>query len=147
MKKKLLPIILAILVIAGGSFYGGFIYANHKSPASRLGQNNFPDGNFRRSATGQNTGQAGANFINGEIISKDNTSLTVKLRDGGSKIVFFADTTEVVKSITGSLDDLQVGDTIMVTGSTNQEGSLTAQNIQLRPVMVNASSSNSLPTP
>jgi hypothetical protein len=146
MKKKLLAI-LVLLVIAGGFFYGGFVYAGSKNPVGRLVQGNFPDGNFRRSVGAQGSGQMGANFINGEVISKDSTSLTVKLRDGGSKIVFFSSTTEVVKSVAGSLDDLQVGGTIMVTGSTNQEGSLTAQNIQLRSQMANTTSSNPILTP
>jgi hypothetical protein len=87
----------------------------------------------------------GGGNVFGQIISKDANSVTVQLgsfgRPGdananqnqvGSKIVFFTDKTSVLKSVDGTTDDLAIGKTVMITGSTNPDGSVSANSIQLR---------------
>jgi len=142
--KKIISIILVIIAVgalAGGSFYGGMIYGKNKTNqgTSQERQQRFQQmGASAEGAMGGRPGnQAGNNFATGEIISKDDKSITVKIRDGGSKIIFFSDTTKVDKFTTGSSIDLEVGKTVMITGKTNQDGSITAQSIQLRPEGIN----------
>ena len=77
----------------------------------------------------------GGGFVSGEIITKDATSITVKLRDGSSKILFFTTDTPILKSTAGTAGDLSIGQEIMTTGKTNTDGSVTADSIQIRPVM------------
>ena len=134
--KHIVPLIIGVLIIAGGAFYGGMTYAKSKTPTRAAGAN------FRGAGAGGaggaarqfGAGQGGAGgFAAGEVLSKDDTSITVKLQDGGSKIVFFSASTTVSKTSEGSLGDVTPGTNIMVGGSTNQDGSVMARTIQIRP--------------
>jgi len=71
--------------------------------------------------------------VSGEVIAKDNDSITVKVQDGWSKIIFISDTTTVAKTEEGSLDDLAEGTQVVVFGSQNDDGSIAAESIQPNP--------------
>lgn len=118
-----------VMVVGGGAFLGGMKYAQGKSAMNGRGSGLF--------ANAQRTGRMGGGmrggFTSGEILSKDDKSITVKLTDGGSKIIFFSANTTIGKIVDGVLNDLEVGKTVLVMGSTNTDGSLTAQSIQIRP--------------
>lgn len=150
MTKKVLPIIIAVVVIGVGAFYGGMKYAESKSPTnSSLPSGNFQNRGAANGAGGMRAGNgqtAGMNAVNGEIISKDDKSVTLKLRDGGSQIVFLSNTTEITKSAAGSLSDLEVGQNVFIGGKKNSDGSVTANTIQLRP-NISPSSPSSSPSP
>lgn len=143
MKKALSIVIIMVIItifVSSGAFYGGMKYEERKNSNndSRRGNFNNLTPEERQKRMGQmgermGGGQNGAGFASGEIISKDDKSVTVKLPDGGSKIVFFSDSTKISKSADGSKDDLQVGSNLMINGDTNQDGSITAKTIQIRP--------------
>lgn len=126
-QKNILIIISAAILVAvgGGAFYGGIVYGQ-----SHRGNVNFPG---QQGVSIRSNRQGGAGFNSGEIISKDDKSITIKLMNGGSKIIFFSSTTEVGKFVTGTTNDLAAGNTVMVQGQANQDGSVTAQSIQIRP--------------
>lgn len=138
--KKILTIIIATVLVAGsGAFYGGIKYAQNKSATARqvrFGQMGQPTGTaFAGGAGNSNRGAGNGGFVSGEIISKDEKSITVKLQDGGSKIIFFSSGTKISQNTEGSLDDLKVGNSISANGTANQDGSVSAQLIQIRPAI------------
>ncbi len=143
MKKTLLMIAVVAIVVGGGAFYGGMKYAQGGSQRGNFA-NLTPEqrqqftanaGAGFRSGTGQGRGGMNGGFTAGEIISKDDKSITLKMPDGGSKIIFYSDTTEVSKFTEGGAEDLVVGKNISVNGTANQDGSVTAQSIQIRPLL------------
>lgn len=155
--NKFIPVIIAVIVAGGAAFYGGMQYAESRSPIGR-GMGTFPNllpeerearmrefggGAFVRRGSG---GMRGAEIAAGEVIAKDETSVTVKLRDsraaaspdagsetGGSRIVFFTAETPITKSVSGSAADVAIGAQVFVNGTRNQDGSITADSIQIRP--------------
>jgi hypothetical protein len=131
--KKIIPIIVIVVIIVGaGAFFGGMKYAESKTLSRRpSGQM----GTFSGLNGGANNNNAQAGFTAGDIIAKDANSVTIKLRDGGSKIVFFSDSTQVTKTVNGDGSDLEVGKSVTVSGSTNSDGSITAKQIQVRPAI------------
>jgi len=145
--KKIIPIIVALIIIGGGAFYGGMKYQQSKSSFGNFSRQNFQNlseeqrqqllqGNVGGSF-GQGTGRGtGTNFLNGEVIAKDEQSLTLKMSDGGSKIIFFSDSTEISKTTEGSIGDIEIGKQIMVSGGQNSDGSYTAKTIQLSPRVI-----------
>lgn len=133
------------VILVSGSFYGGMKYAQGRAPATGAGggMGNFgnltPEQRQARLASGMGGGRGGGRgaggFTIGDIILKDDKSITVKLQDGGSKIIFLSASTTVMKAITGTVSDLTVGTTVSAAGTPNSDGSITAQSVQIRPTM------------
>ncbi len=152
MSKKILPIILAIVIVVGASsFYGGIKYGQSKSSTARGNGAGFanlsPAERQARAqqfgagigmaigADGQRGARSGGGFISGEILVKDDNSITVKAPDGSSKIIFYSTSTSIANFVSAGVGDLVTGKTVMVNGTANQDGSITAQSIQLRPAI------------
>lgn len=125
MNKTLISIIVVAIVIGGASFYGGMLY----------GKSTRPDLSANLNRQRGNGAQQNGGFSGGKIIKKDNNSITVGLNNGGSQIILFSDTTKIMKSVQGLTNDLTSGEQITVNGSKNQDGSITAQSIQIRPAV------------
>ena len=132
MSKTIVSMLAVVVVIGAGSFYGGMKYGQQTGLASAT-QGNFGGSGAGISRGARRNGGMNGDAIMGEILSKDDTSITIKLRDGGSKIVFVSASTQVMKSTTGALSDLAAGDQVVSFGTANADGSVTAKTIQLRP--------------
>jgi len=132
MKKNIGLMIGAIVLISGITFFAGFLYGQKKKTATiRFNPPSAQGRNFQ--GNNGNTRQNGAGFINGEILNSGDNSLTIKLIDGGSKIILLSASTTVNKMAAGTLADLAIGTDVSVIGKTNSDGSVSATAIQIRP--------------
>jgi hypothetical protein len=146
-KNTIISLIAVAIIFGGGGFYGGMKYGQNKGTFSAQNiQNMTPEQRQQMFASrGGNTASSGGNrmfvangtggggMTSGEIISKDDKSVTVKLTDGGSKIVLLSGSTSINKAAQGTPEDLTVGQQITAMSSSNSDGSVTANTIQIRP--------------
>ena len=124
--------ILVALIIGGGAFFGGMQYQKTQASGSMQGQFRGPNGDESQRGIQERTGMGqGMAPVSGEIISQDDTSITIKMQDGSSKIVILADDTTFSKSSEGSKSDLVTGETVTTFGTTNSDGSVTAQSVSI----------------
>jgi len=146
MKNNYLVTAILIIAFAAGAFYGGTLYQKSKQPSFGQFNRGTTNGTSRNGITGTSGGQRGQGQgfrpVNGQIISADDKSITVKLTDGSSKIVLFSGSTQINKATQGTKSDLTQGTTVAVFGQDNSDGSVTAQNIQLNPVSRDQQSQN-----
>ncbi len=150
--NKPLKIILGVVVIvliAAGSFYGGMVFGKQQATATAAAvPMNFPEG-FQRpdgaALPGDGTGRLGARgqdgaaggfaaqpgMIFGEIQSIDGDILLVVDANGAEKRVQVTNTTLIEKNASVDVTDLAAGETVIVSGSENDDGSITARSVQV----------------
>lgn len=136
--KPIKPIFVIILlvVVGAGAFYGGMIYQKNQRPSFGAGGR----GGFYRNFNGGAGGQRGAGGtgggqamtpVRGQIVSTGNNTITVKLPNGSSKIVDLTGQTRINKATTGSVSDLKQGITVTAIGTANSDGSVTADDVTI----------------
>lgn len=136
---------MLLIALIGGAvgFLGGWQYGKSKNLAS-AGRNNQFGGMMGSNPAGPRNG-FGQNGVNrfrpivGEISARDDSSITIKSQDGSSKIILLTASTAVEKTEVGSSSDMIIGKTVRVLGTENTDGSVTAQDVQLNPMIRNPS--------
>ncbi|MBI3366356.1 hypothetical protein HY041_01875 [Candidatus Roizmanbacteria bacterium] len=134
-KKNLYSFIFVILIVGVLSFFGGIKYQEDKGGKLPNQQSGINTGGQQRSQFGQRRGSNNGIFrpTVEEIVGTDNTSITVKMQDGSTKIILITNKTTVNKVEQAAKSDLKTGERIAVFGQENSDGSVTAQTIQLNP--------------
>jgi len=144
-KPSYLAAVIVSVVVGTAAFYSGMQYQKSQTPVpgqfvGMLGQPGAPgqfagrrDGSDRTAITGNRMFGGG---ITGEILSQDETTMTVKAPDGSSKIVLFNDKTTFNTASAAAKTDLKVGQTISAFGTPNADGSVTASTVQLNASMM-----------
>lgn len=131
MKNNMIAVVIVIVIIASAAaFFGGMKYQQSKTPQRQAGQGQGLRGNAQGNRNGFRP-------VSGDIIAQDDKSITVKLTDGSSKIILLTNKTAINKADTATKTDLKVGEKVAVFGMDNSDGSVSAQNIQLNPMMRN----------
>lgn len=123
MKNNILIITVIVVIVAAGlGFVGGMKYEQMKLPTTVQNQ-----GRFGMRRTGANNGMT----VRGKVMSSDDTSVTVQLTDGSTKIVLVDSKTVYSQSATATKADVKDGENVAVFGMTNSDGSVTARAVQL----------------
>lgn len=120
-------IITAVIALVIGFGAGYFIHASPTQTPNTRG--NFAGANF----SGARGGGAGGGFLTGTVAAASSGSITLNTKDGSSHVVLITPATSISKSVSGAVADVSVGSTIIVSGTTNSNGSVSASLIQLRP--------------
>lgn len=117
--------IVALIIVGGASYYAGTKHTSASVPAR---------GQFTRggTTTGGRGGFGGGGLSIGQVLSSDAQSITIKLSNGGSQIIFTGASTTISKMTPGSMEDLAPGTNVMVQGTPNSDGSVNARSIQIR---------------
>jgi hypothetical protein len=123
MKKYKVHIIWAIIAII--ALIGGILYGKSGTSSTTA------KGSYA-SSTRSAAGRAGGGFVSGQIISVDSNSMTVSLANGNSQVVFYSSSTQVMKPTIVPASNLTAGTRVMIGGTANSDGSLTAQSIQVQ---------------
>lgn len=147
MKNKMIWFVVLAVVLIAGAFYGGMMYGQTPQALQSLSaaqrQQLFAGARGANGAAGAGSRMGGAanrangagGFANGEIIAQTDKNITVKLRDGSSKIVLLADNTKINKSVAGQKTDLATGSQVTVNGTANSDGTITAEGVTIMPVL------------
>jgi hypothetical protein len=152
-KSTMITIIIAV-VVGAVAFYGGMQFQASKTRSTGAlgqfqGQGN-GQGFYRNGGQGRTTNRNGMRPVAGEILNSDANSVTVKMQDGSTKIVLLSSTTSIIKADKATKDDLKTGTQVAVFGTSNSDGSVTAQSIQLNPqfnMMRNGQTPSGTPSP
>lgn len=128
MKNPIVISVVVAVIFGAAGFFGGMKYQSNQT----VSQTSRGNGQFTGRGLGGN--RNGSQAISGDIINTDNNSTTIKLQDGSSKIILIGSSTVINKTATGSASDLSAGTRVVIFGTANSDGSVTASNINVNPM-------------
>lgn len=133
-KVHIIWAIVAVVALIGGVFWGKSMAASSTSGfAGRTGSGRFA---FSSSTTGGFAGRGGAGaaggFTVGQVTGFGSDSFTLQLANGNSENVFYSSSTQVIVPQAASISSVASGSMVMVIGTQNSDGSMTATTIQVR---------------
>jgi len=143
MKKNILIIVGVVgfvLLVGAGGFWGGMTYQSNQNSQAQArffeqrGQppsdGEMPAGMQPPSGEQMGGGFRGGNGTMGEVKSIEENTLTLSTAQD-VKTVNLSDSTKIVKSVEGTTEDLLPGVRVMVTGETDEDGNITANQITI----------------
>lgn len=139
-------VVLIVIIAAAGAFYGGIQYGKNQAqaapPAARAdgayfgrGMNAGEGGNIPQGMPfpTPGAGPSTAGFIAGQIQEiRPEGEVIVQTNDGRTLTVRVTDTTLIEKNMSVSVNDLENGETVLVSGD-EDNGVITARSLQVMP--------------
>jgi len=139
MKRVQIALIAAVVLVAvaGGAFWAGTKVGENRviqDPARLFqqrarGQSGEFPGGFGTPQAGQRSVQGMGGGIMGTVEGIEGDSLVVSTEEGTIRVQT-TDTTLIEKSMTVKVGDLEIGEGVVISGSRNDDGSLTARSIR-----------------
>jgi len=131
MNKKSTQIIIAVVILIVG-FGAGLAYGKNSAAAPAATRSGFTGSTGARGAF---AGRGGAGGVIGTVAAKDANTISIQLiaTSSGSQIVLYSPSTAITKTISGTIDDVSIGSSVIVQGTPNPDGSVSANSIQIRP--------------
>jgi hypothetical protein len=149
-KNTWITALVVAIIFGGGGYYFGTQHASSAAPggaaafAGRTGGTGNAAGRF-------GAGASGGGFTTGTIISTGSGTMTIQLPSStstsattGTKIVLSNTTVTEMKNVDPST--LAVGQDVVISGTANSDGSLTATSIQVRAARTGAPTGAGAPT-
>lgn len=121
MSKKLL-VIVAIIVSLGVGFGGGILVGSHHKKG-HLGKNGH---------RGQHALIGKRSVISGKVINESGSTITIQLPNGSTDIIYTDSNTSFTQLTPITSSKIYQGSTISVVGLKNNNGSISANKIQLK---------------
>ena len=139
--KRMVWIILGVVILviaSGASFYGGMVYGEGRAQSARAGTNRFGGGangfnNGQGFQGGQGAGGQRGGGVFGQITEVGDGYVMVADNNGKQTKITVTDTTLIEKNASVKLSDLANGDTVIVSGSQQSDGTFTARSVQVAP--------------
>jgi hypothetical protein len=135
--------ILVLIIVAAGGFVGGMFYGQSRSQAqfaARRGEGGafFVQGGQpgQNGGNRQGTPSARGGFgggIFGQIQQVGDGVLVIQDQNGKQTQVKVTDTTLIEKNASVPLSELKTGETVIVSGTTGSDGTITARSVQVAP--------------
>ena len=129
--------VVVLVIVAGGSFYGGMLYGQSESRSGRTagarfagGANGGTPGFGVQGGTG---GQGRQGGVFGQITEVGASYIVITDNNGKQTKVMVTDTTLIEKNASVKLTDLATGDTVIISGSAGSDGTYTARSVQVAP--------------
>lgn len=139
--------VVVVLILVGGSFYGGTLYGKQQALAqlpeafrqrlAQFGQQGAQAGmGTPQAQPGQRGfarfGEQGGGLI-GQIEEINGDTLIITNFEGQQTRVQVTDTTLIEKYASVTVAELEPGEQVIVSGSENEDGSITARSVQVAP--------------
>ncbi len=148
-KKALIPLIIAgFILVIFASFFAGLFFGKAKGKETNKIGASEATGRFQQDGTMMPRGAGrmqGDRPTIGEVtaISGNNISMTTQ-NSSESKTIGVADNTNITDNgVDATISTIKVGDTLIVTGLTNTDGSIKAQMIKINPILSTPSKTGS----
>lgn len=115
--------IVAVAALVGGIFWGRGMAAG--------GNRQFTNGGFSSSTRGGFRAGSSGSIFAGQVSAISGSDITLQLQNGNSEVVLFSSSTPVTEPTNVSISKVTTGSNIVVMGTENSDGSVTASSIEI----------------